>query len=40
MNNLISIKDLSIYFKKNINVVDSVNLNIPKGKTVAIVGES
>tara|TARA_B100000029_G_scaffold105732_1_gene96354 strand:+ start:1691 stop:3268 length:1578 start_codon:yes stop_codon:yes gene_type:complete len=40
MSNLISIKDLSIYFKKNINVVESINLNIPQGKTVAIVGES
>ena len=40
MENLISIKNLSIYFKKNNRVVHSVNLNIPKGKTVAIVGES
>ena len=40
MKNLISINNLSIYFKKNERVVSSVNINIPKGKTVAIVGES
>ncbi|MDC1047426.1 dipeptide ABC transporter ATP-binding protein [Alphaproteobacteria bacterium] len=37
---LISIKNLKISFKHNQNVVNSVNIEIPKGKTVAIVGES
>ena len=37
---LISIKNLSINFKENQNVVNNVNIEIPKGKTVAIVGES
>ncbi|MDC0498420.1 dipeptide ABC transporter ATP-binding protein [Alphaproteobacteria bacterium] len=37
---LISIKNLTISFKKNQNVVNNVNIEIPKGKTVAIVGES
>ena len=37
---LISIKNLTISFKKNQNVVNMVNIEIPKGKTVAIVGES
>jgi len=37
---LISIKNLKISFKKNQNVVNNVNIEIPKGKTVAIVGES
>ena len=40
MNNLLSIKNLTINFKENQNVVDNANINIPKGKTVAIVGES
>jgi len=40
MNNLVSIKNLSISFKENNNVVDNINIDIPKGKTVAIVGES
>jgi ABC-type glutathione transport system ATPase component len=40
MNNLIRIKNLSISFKENNNVVDNINIDIPKGKTVAIVGES
>ena len=38
--NLISIKNLKISFKQNQNVVNNVNMEIPKGKTVAIVGES
>ena len=38
--NLISIKNLKISFKQNQNVVKNVNIEIPKGKTVAIVGES
>jgi microcin C transport system ATP-binding protein len=38
--NLISIKNLKISFKQNQNVVNNVNIEIPKGKTVAIVGES
>ncbi len=37
---LITIKNLTISFKQNQNVVNKVNLEIPKGKTVAIVGES
>ncbi len=37
---LVTIKNLKIYFNKNENVVDNINLEIPKGKTVAIVGES
>ena len=37
---LISIKNLKISFKQNQNVVNNVNIEIPKGKTVAIVGES
>ena len=37
---LISIKKLTISFKANQNVVKDVNIEIPKGKTVAIVGES
>jgi len=40
MNSLVSIKNLTISFKKNQNVVDNINIDIPKGKTVAIVGES
>ncbi|MDA7544535.1 dipeptide ABC transporter ATP-binding protein [Alphaproteobacteria bacterium] len=37
---LISIKNLAISFKENHNVVNKINIEIPKGKTVAIVGES
>ena len=37
---LVSIKNLKISFKQNQNVVNNVNIEIPKGKTVAIVGES
>ena len=40
MNNLLSIKNLTINFKENQNVVDNVSIDIPKGETVAIVGES
>ncbi len=40
MNNIVSIKNLTISFKDNKKVVNNVNLDIPKGKTVAIVGES
>ncbi len=40
MNNIVSIKNLTFSFKENQNVVDNININIPKGKTVAIVGES
>ena len=40
MNNIISIKDLTISFEKNQKVVNQINIDIPKGKTVAIVGES
>ena len=37
---LISIKNLTINFKANQNVVNNVDIEIPRGKTVAIVGES
>ena len=40
MNNIVSIKNLTISFKNNTQVVNDANLEIPKGKTVAIVGES
>jgi microcin C transport system ATP-binding protein len=40
MTNIVSIKNLSISFKENQKVVDNINIDIPKGKTVAIVGES
>ena len=40
MNNIVSIKNLTISFKNNKQVVNDANLDIPKGKTVAIVGES
>ena len=40
MANIVSIKNLSISFKENKKVVDQINIDIPKGKTVAIVGES
>ena len=40
MNNIVSIKNLTISFKNNKQVVNDINLDIPKGKTVAIVGES
>ena len=40
MNNIISIKNLSISFDKKFNVVDSVSFDIPKGETLALVGES
>ena len=40
MDNIISIKDLTISFKESKKVVDNINIDIPKGKTVAIVGES
>ena len=40
MNNIVSIKNLTISFKNNKQVVNDANLDIPKDKTVAIVGES
>ena len=40
MENIISIKNLTISFQENQKVVNQINLEIPKGKTVAIVGES
>ena len=40
MNNIVSIKNLTISFNNNTKVVNDVNIEIPKGKTVAIVGES
>ncbi|MDC3270620.1 ABC transporter ATP-binding protein, partial [Alphaproteobacteria bacterium] len=40
MNNIVSIKNLTISFNNNTRVVNDINLDIPKGKTVAIVGGS
>ena len=43
MNNIISIKNLSVGFQSQhnqLNVVNSISFDIPKGKTVALVGES
>jgi microcin C transport system ATP-binding protein len=43
MNNIVSIKNLSIGFKNQElkkNVVHSISFDIPKGKTVALIGES
>ena len=40
MENIISIKNLTISFKENQKVVNQINIDVPKGKTVAIVGES
>jgi microcin C transport system ATP-binding protein len=40
MDNIVSIKNLTISFKENQKVVDNINIDIPQGKTVAIVGES
>ena len=40
MNNIVSIKNLTISFNNKTQVVNDVNIEIPKGKTVAIVGES
>ena len=40
MNNILSIRNLTISFKNNFKVVNKVNIEIPVGKTVAIVGES
>ena len=42
MNNLLEIKKLSVGFYlhgKPKKVVDSISFNIPKGKTIALVGE-
>ena len=40
MDNIVSIKNLTISFKEDNKVVNEINVDIPKGKTVAIVGES
>ena len=40
MNSVVSIKNLTISFTKNQKVVDDINIDIPRGKSVAIVGES
>ena len=43
MNNIISIKNLSVGFQSQnnrSNVVKSISFDIPRGKTVALVGES
>ena len=43
MTNIISVKNLSVGFQANnkkSNVVHSISFDIPKGKTVALVGES
>jgi len=40
MSSIVSINNLSISFKNNQKVVNNINVDIPKGKTIAIVGES
>ena len=40
MENILTINNLTISFKKNLKVVKKINIKIPIGKTVAIVGES
>ena len=40
MENVVTIKNLTISFKNSPKVVNNIEINIPKGKTVAIVGES
>ena len=40
MENILTINNLTISFKKNLKVVKKINIKIPAGKTVAIVGES
>ena len=40
MDKIVSIKNLTIEFNKNIEVVKNINLDVIKGKTTAIVGES
>ena len=40
MDKIVSIKNLTIEFNRNIEVVKNINLDVIKGKTTAIVGES
>ena len=43
MENILSIKNLDITFKTNagnIHAIRGVNFDLPRGKTVALVGES
>ena len=40
MDKVVSIKNLTIEFNRNIEVVKNINLDVIKGKTTAIVGES
>ena len=43
MENILTIKNLSVGFKNQNNkknVVNSISFKIPKGKTVALIGES
>lgn len=43
MSNLLEIKNLKKYFstpRGELHAVDNVNLNIEKGKTIGVVGES
>ncbi len=40
MDKVVSIKNLTIEFNRNIEVVKNINLNVIRGKTTAIVGES
>ena len=43
MENILTIKNLSVgfnYQNKKKNVVNSISFNIPRGKTVALIGES
>ena len=42
-SNVLSIRDLKTYFfldEGTVRAVDGVNLEVPKGKTIGIVGES
>ena len=40
MDKIVSIKNLTIEFNRNIEVVKNISLDVIKGKTTAIVGES
>ena len=40
MDKIVSIKNLTIQFNRNIEVVKNINRDVIKGKTTAIVGES
>ena len=40
MDKIVSIQNLTIEFNRKIEVVKNINLDVIKGKTTAIVGES